>query len=307
MKPQITVLDTDIGTDIDDSWALALLLASPELDLRLITTVSGDVRYRAGLCAGLLAAAGRTEVPIGLGIGGTLKVPDALQGLPLAGAGGEQALKAHPQVLDDGVEAMIRTIMEAEDEVTVIGIGPLTNIAEAIRRCPQIVDRARFVGMCGSVRVGYRGVPTACAEYNIFADIPAAQAVLSAPWTKTITPLDSCGHVLLRGAPYQRFCDFAAAHPHSTAAVVLNHYRLWLEAVKASPDQLARRSTTQYDAVAIYLAITEDGLEMEPLPILVTDEGLIQIDDAGSPIVVATGWQDQTDFDQMFIDRLCQT
>ena len=157
MKPKITILDTDIGTDIDDSWALALLLASPELDLRLITTVSGDVRYRAGLCAGLLAAAGRTNIPIGLGIGGDLKVPAALQGPLLAGVGEEAALNAHPCVIDDGVEAMIQTIMEAEDEVTVIGIGPFTNIAEAIRRRPEIVQRARFVGMCGSVRIGYRG------------------------------------------------------------------------------------------------------------------------------------------------------
>ena len=69
-KPRPVILDTDIGTDIDDTWALAMLLASPELDLRLITTVSGDVRYRGDLCAGLLAVAGRRDVPIGLGAGG---------------------------------------------------------------------------------------------------------------------------------------------------------------------------------------------------------------------------------------------
>ena len=70
--------------------------------------------------------------------------------------------------------------MEAEDQVTVIGIGPFTNIAEAIRRRPEIVQRARFVGMCGSVRIGYRGSETPSAEYNVFADIAAAQAVLYA-------------------------------------------------------------------------------------------------------------------------------
>jgi inosine-uridine nucleoside N-ribohydrolase len=306
VKPKITILDTDIGTDIDDSWALALLLASPELDLRLITTVSGDVRYRAGLCAGLLAAAGRTNIPIGLGIGGDLKVPAALQGPLLAGVGEEAALNAHPCVIDDGVEAMIQTIMEAEDEVTVIGIGPFTNIAKAIRRRPEIVQRARFVGMCGSVRIGYRGSETASAEYNVFADIAAAQAVLSAAWDITIAPLDSCGHVLLAGEDYQRFYNFATGHPNSTAAEVMAHYRQWLSALKAPADQLVRRSTTQYDAVAIYLAISEAGLEMEKLPIRVTDEGLTRLDETGRLMAVATGWRDRAAFDQMFIERLCR-
>ena len=306
MKPKITILDTDIGTDIDDSWALALLLASPELDLRLITTVSGDVRYRAGLCAGLLAAAGRTNIPIGLGIGGDLKVPAALQGPLLAGVGEEAALNAHPCVIDDGVEAMIQTIMEAEDQVTVIGIGPFTNIAKAIRRRPEIVQRARFVGMCGSVRIGYRGSETASAEYNVFADIAAAQAVLSAAWDITIAPLDSCGHVLLAGEDYQRFYNFATGHPNSTAAEVMAHYRQWLSALKAPADQLVRRSTTQYDAVAVYLAISEVGLEMEKLPIRVTDEGLTRLDETGRLMAVATGWRDRAAFDQMFIERLCR-
>ncbi len=306
MKPKITILDTDIGTDIDDSWALALLLASPELDLRLITTVSGDVRYRAGLCASLLAAAGRNDIPIGLGIGGNLKVPAALQGPLLAGIGEDAALNAHPRVIEEGVDAIVQTIMAAEDEVTVIGIGPFTNIAEAIRRRPEIVQRARFVGMCGSVRIGYRGSETASAEYNVFADIAAAQAVLSADWDITINPLDSCGHVLLAGADYQRFYDFATGHPNSAAAEVLTHYRQWLNALKAPSDQLARRSTTQYDAVAVYLAITDDGLEMENLPISVTDEGITHINDGGKIMQVATGWRDRTPFDQMFIERLCR-
>ncbi len=305
MKPKITILDTDIGTDIDDSWALALLLASPELDLRLITTVSGDVRYRAGLCASLLAAAGRTDIPIGLGIGGDLKVPAALQGPLLAGVGEDAALDAHPRVIDEGVDAIIQTIMEAEDQVTVIGIGPFTNIAEAIRRRPEIVQRARFVGMCGSVRIGYRGSETPSAEYNVFADIAAAQAVLSADWDITITPLDSCGHVLLAGEDYKRFYDFATGHPNSIAAVVLAHYRQWLSALKAPADQLARRSTTQYDAVAVCLAIRQTGLEIENLLIRVTDEGLTRLDETGKVMGVATGWRDRSEFDQIFIERLC--
>mgnify|MGYP000933625237 CR=1 FL=1 len=68
-KPIPVILDTDIGTDIDDTWALAMLLNCPELDPRLITTVSGDTTYRAHLAAKFLQVAGRADIPIGIGIG----------------------------------------------------------------------------------------------------------------------------------------------------------------------------------------------------------------------------------------------
>ncbi len=68
-RPTIPViLDTDIGTDIDDTWALALLLRCPELDPKLILMETGDSTYRAKITAKLLAKAGRTAIPIGLGV-----------------------------------------------------------------------------------------------------------------------------------------------------------------------------------------------------------------------------------------------
>ena len=62
------ILDTDIGVDVDDVWALAMMLRSPELDVRLITTATGDTVYAARIVARLLEIAGRTDIPIGIGI-----------------------------------------------------------------------------------------------------------------------------------------------------------------------------------------------------------------------------------------------
>src|SRR5271165_5713033 len=78
-RPTPVVLDTDIGDDIDDTWALALLLRSPELDVQLVATTCGKAEYRAKIIARLLTVAGRTDIPIGLGEGGH------------AGSGGQQA------------------------------------------------------------------------------------------------------------------------------------------------------------------------------------------------------------------------
>jgi hypothetical protein len=69
------ILDTDIGDDIDDTWALALLLRSPELDVKLVTTATGDTTYRAQIVARLLEVAGRTDVPVGIGPAGPLRTP----------------------------------------------------------------------------------------------------------------------------------------------------------------------------------------------------------------------------------------
>ena len=62
------ILDTDIGGDIDDIWALALLLRCPELDLRLVVSATGDTEYRARLIARMLHIAGRCDIPVGVGL-----------------------------------------------------------------------------------------------------------------------------------------------------------------------------------------------------------------------------------------------
>ena len=159
-KPIPVILDTDIGDDIDDTWALGFLLRSPELDLRLVVSDFGNTRYRAKIIAKFLERAGRTDVPVGIG----LKPEDK---------GGRQAawvkdydLSRYPgKVHEDGIKALIDTIMGSSDPVTLICIGPVPNVAEALRREPRIAQKARFVGMDGSVRKGYGGKATIDAEW----------------------------------------------------------------------------------------------------------------------------------------------
>ena len=88
---------------------------------------------------------------------------------------------------------------------TLISIGPLPNIAAALEREPKIAARTRFVGMHGSVRRNYRGLPGQDAEYNVNTHITAAQKVFTAPWKEiVITPLDTCGVIRLEGERYQK-------------------------------------------------------------------------------------------------------
>ncbi len=289
------ILDTDIGGDIDDTWALAFLLRCPELDLKLVTSATGDATYRAKLCAKLLEVGGRTDVPVGIGLG----TKDAPQ--PQAPWVADYDLARYPgRVHQDGVQALIDTVLASPEPVTVIGIGPLPNLGAALAREPRLATRARFVGMQGSVYRGYSGSATVHAEYNVKADVPAAQAVFRAAWPKVITPLDTCGLVVLGGARYQRL---RASRDPLARAVVAN-YELWERDHKQHV--AAERSSVLFDTVAVYLAFAEELCRIEDLPIAVDGEGFTRVDRAaGAPTRCAVEWRNLDAFYDLLVQRLC--
>lgn len=292
------ILDTDIGDDIDDTWALGLLLGCPELDVKLVVGDYGRPQYRARLIAKLLQAWGRTDIPVGVGI-------------EVAGVGGVESqgkwvgdydLKSYPgTVHTDGVQALIDTILKSPEPVTLIAIGPLSNVAAALEREPKIAQRARFVGMHGSVRIGYGGSKNVAAEWNVKCDPRAAQRVLSAPWDVVITPLDTCGVLDLFGDQYAQVRDSASP----VAKAIVDNYRVWA-AVRAdlAPKQIEERSSTLFDCVAIYLALSHDFCQMEDLGIRVTDDGFTRLDPAAKQMKVATAWKDLNGFRKWMVARL---
>lgn len=296
-KPTPVILDTDIGDDIDDTWALALLLQSPELDLKLVVGDYGKAQYRAQLLAKFLQRAGRSDIPVGTGLDVEPK-----------GSGRQGAwvkdydLKSYPgKIHRDGVQALIDTILRSPVPVTLICIGPVPNIAAALRHEPRIAQHARFVGMDGSVRLGYGGMKNPCAEWNVKANPKAMQAVFAAPWDITITPLDTCGLVQLTGEKYRRVRDTL----EQRAADVISNYRLWLAADPASAANAADdHSSTLFDTVAVYLAQHQDLCVMEKLHLRVTDEGMTIIDPQARLVNVATQWKNLDAYENFLVDRL---
>jgi len=294
--PIPVILATDIGDDIDDTWALGLLLKSPELSLKLVATEFGKPRYRAKLIAKFLQQTGHAHVPIAVG-------PEGEPGGegPLAEWVSSYQLQSYPgRVHDDGVGAIVDAIMKSPRPMTLICIGPMPNVVAALRREPQIAQRARFVGMDGSVRLGYGGAKTPAPEWNVKADVAAAKKGLSAPWDITITPLDTCGLVTLEGSRYQQILH--ATDP--VAATIIENYRLWCKARKAEAEA-EEHSSTLFDPVAVYLAFSRQFCRMERLGIRVTDDGMTVIDDQAKSMNVATGWTDLDGFRDFLVSRLC--
>ena len=142
--PIPVILDTDIGFDVDDVWALAFLLRCPEVDVKLIVTDTGDTHYSASLVAKLLEVAGRTDIPVGVGIPLDASARTHSEWL------GDYQLQDYPgTVYLDGVGAICHTVMSSPATVSIISIGPVPNIAAALAREPRIVNNSKFVGMHG--------------------------------------------------------------------------------------------------------------------------------------------------------------
>jgi len=298
-KPIPVILATDIGDDIDDTWALGLILRSPELDLKLVVGDYGRATYRARLLARFLERAGRTDVPVGVGMDIEPKGGEGRQAEWIK----EYDLKAYPgKVHADGVQAMIDVIMKSEQPVTLIAIGPLPNVAEALRREPRIARRARFVGMQGSVRKGYDGAPKPDAEWNVKANPEASRAVFTAAWDMTITPLDTCGLVRLRGDQYAKVRD----SKDPVAVAIIENYRAW--AASSGEADLkalsATGSSTLFDTVAVYLSFSHDLCVMERVPLQVTDDGFTRIEPSAKPVLAALGWKDLRGFEDLLASRL---
>ncbi|MCS7202342.1 MAG: nucleoside hydrolase [Dictyoglomus sp.] len=296
MKKIPVILDTDIGTDIDDTWALVMLLNSPELDVKLITTVSGDTYYRAKIVAKFLEIAERTDIPIGIGMGNPKDSLNFQE--PWIK---DFDLDRYKGKLYDGVDAIVDTIKNSKEPVTIISIGIATNIAKALEISPDIVKKSRFVGMHGSIYKGYGGKEGREPEANVRYDVPSIRKVFSSNFLdKIITPLDTCGIVKLEGERYEKILN--SENPLLKA--LIENYKIWSELVPWTKVDYQIESSTLFDTVAIYLAYSQNFLEIEPIKLKITDEGLTVPDEDGEEIEVAIRWKNYEAFLNHLIERL---
>jgi inosine-uridine nucleoside N-ribohydrolase len=296
------VLDTDIGTDIDDTWALAYLLRSPELDLKLVVSDTGDTHYRAKIAAKLLQIAGRSDVAVG--VGKDFSPVDERDNNLAPWVAGYQLAGYPGKVHEDGIGALIDTVMKSTETVTIIAIGAVPNIAIALQREPKIAAKCRFVGMHGSIDVGYGGKPPPSAESNVKVDPASLRIVLAAPWQDVLlTPLDTCGIVGLEGTRYQAVLTAAKNDP--LVGAVIESYRVFAPRVRwMKCDFVEVRSTTLFDCVAVYLATSEEFVTTEKLHLRVTDDGFTVRDPAGPAARVALRWKSLEGFEDRLVAGL---
>ena len=169
------LFDTDIGSDIDDAVALAYLLKQPQCELLGITTVSGDTAKRAALAEIVCRAGGREDIPIHAGLTGPLLHGPGQPNVPQYEAVAE--LPHRKDYSNTAIDFMRRTIRERPGKITLLAVGPMTNIAALCVVDPEAVSLLKnIVLMCG-VFTGRAGQGPAAREWNALVD-PVATALV---------------------------------------------------------------------------------------------------------------------------------
>lgn len=293
VQPIPLILDTDIGDDIDDTWALCFLLGCPEVDLELVVTASDDTPKKTRLLAKILESTKRTAIPIGTGVKTSDNPIHQEKWL------GDYALDHYTGVVhQDGVNAMIDVIRKSENMIAILVIGPQTNLREALNRAPDIASKARIVSMAGSVHVGYDGNPEPCPEWNVFKDIPAARAVFAASWPIAMAPLDACGTLRLKGPQFDR----TASSNNPRAKTVIENYRQWANFTQHPAGQ----SSILFDTTAACMTFDQSYWKMETVPLSIDDKGNTVPDPQGRPVQCALEWQNRSAFEELLVNRLTQ-
>lgn len=163
------IIDTDIGDDIDDALAIAFALESPELNIIGITTVYKNVIARAKLAVNMLQKAGRGDIPVYAGIGRPIIDKVDLNEIPCQYS--EEKDGSVGGFGTNAIDFIIDTVMESEGDITLVPIGPLTNIAIAILKEPELRGKVKEIVMMGGSYYNH------LTEWNMKCDPEAARIV----------------------------------------------------------------------------------------------------------------------------------
>lgn len=288
--PVPVIIDTDIGDDIDDAFAIALALKSPELKIVGVTTAFRDTELRARLVDRYLNAVGRSDIPV---FAGPKTKPDVLM------TQAAYAKRDPEKKFGDGAEFILREAREHPGEITLVGIGPLSTVEAAIKRDPAGFKKLkRVVIMGGSVYRGYgldaQGKPKeAEPEWNILNDPSGLKALLNSGVPVFMMPLDST-QVPLEAEGRERI--FAHGSPLTDQLTLLYHE--WLA---GTPNHSA--TPTLFDPVAVTYTFRPDLCPAKPMHIDVDRKGLTS-PGSGSPNVQVCLQSNEAGFLDLLTKRL---
>jgi purine nucleosidase len=282
-------VDTDIGDDIDDAFALGLILRSPELHVLGISTAFGDTETRARLVDRFLAAMSEQAIPVTAGV--HTQTDNAMTQKAYAE---RFPARAHP----DGVAVLLEEIKRHPGKITLIALGPLFNIGAAIDRDPETFRKLhRVVMMGGSVERGYDGAHGERRppepEWNIDRDPKDAAKLFAAGVPIFMMPLDS---TQIHLESQERESMFAAGNSLTDQLTLLYHQ--WTANTQ-------NHSPTLFDPVAAAYTFRPDLCPMQPMRLAVDDKGLTRKVE-GQPNAQVCLKSDEAGFLKLLLGRLEQ-
>jgi inosine-uridine nucleoside N-ribohydrolase len=291
-KPQLLIIDTDIGDDIDDAFAIGLALQSPEVEILGIETAWGNTPLRTRLVARFLLETGHAHIPIAMGIE---KYPAKGR---LTFSQSKYAERGPEEKWPGAVDFLLGEIRKYPGEITLVAIGPETNLGAAIEKDAETFRKLkRVVLMGGSVYRGYDGFayPTVAArpmaEWNILCDVEAAKKVFASGVPLFVMPLDS---TQIKLQELERARIFSTGTTLTDALTVLYHQ--WAFVTQQD-------TPTMFDPVAMGYAIRPELCPTTPLRLRVDEEGYTRVEsgDANAQVCLKS---DSDRFLEFYLKRI---
>jgi inosine-uridine nucleoside N-ribohydrolase len=289
--PQPVIIDTDIGDDIDDAFALAVALQDPRLEVIGVTTAWGDTRTRTLLVRRLLATLGRHDVIVAQGPATQDAAPFTQRKWALGATDTSPA--------PDAIEFIREQAHKRPGQITLIALAPLSNIEALHRRDPGALQQLKQVVMMGgSIYAGYNqggAVPVTepSAEYNVAADPAGLVVLLQSRVPVKLFPLDS---TQIKFDEVRRERLFAYGSPASDALALLYHqWRLLNSWGQITP--------TLFDVVPVAWLVQRSSCPLATMRITVDARGYTRPDE-GEPNVAVCLSVDESAVQRLIIDTL---
>ncbi|HXJ86401.1 MAG TPA: nucleoside hydrolase [Candidatus Binatia bacterium] len=279
------IIDTDIGDDVDDAFALALAVKSPEFDILGVSTTFRDTDLRARLVDRFLGEVGRPDVPV---VAGKATPATAMSQGRYAEVG-HFAKSSH----GDAAGFLLDQVSKHPGEITLIAIGPLMNVGAAIDRDAETFRKLkRVVIMGGSVRKGYGDYGynehvAPMPEWNILNDVASAQKLFTSGVPLFVMPLDS---TQLKLDEVKRAFLFTRGTAVTDQLTIL--YHLW-----------GLETPTLFDPMAVAFVLKPELCPVTPLHIRVDEKGFTR-EEPGAPNAQVCLQSNQEDFFQFYLRRV---
>jgi purine nucleosidase len=280
------IIDTDIGDDVDDAFAVALALRSPELEILGFTTTYGDTETRAKLLDRMLGEFGRLDIPVAVGM--PTHVPNVFTQRRYS-EGGHLARASHPRAVDFIAEQIRRY----PGQITLIAIGPLINVGALIKQDPEMFRKLRrVVLMGGSIYRGdgdfeYLPARGPQPEWNIVNDISSARELFASGVPLFVMPLDS---TQLHFDEVKRAILFRSGTPLTDALTLLYH-------------QWGQQTPTLYDVMTVAYILDARICPVQPMRIRVDDKGSTLVE-SGAPNAQVCLHSDSDSFFRLYMGRV---
>lgn len=268
-QKQKVILDCDLGDDIDDAFAVALMLSNTDkFEILGITTCYGRTNDRAEMACKMLYETGLEKIPVAMGRN-TSNTDERANWYAEQYYWSKGFNKIKP-IQQSGADFIIEQLHKYPNEVILFSVGPVTNMKDIIEKDPQALKLAKkIIAMFGSFYIGYNGSPTINPEWNVKVDIEASKKFVNSGANIVYAGLDITTFVKWKKANQERLLYRQSVLTSTLCGLTT----LWSNT--ATP--------TLFDAVAIGMALYPDLFKTEKVFIEVDDKGYTRIDKTKTP------------------------